>query len=66
MACVSMDASMGKLNTRYYKEMCVIHYCVNYRFSRRIMWLRITPTNHDPQVILRFFLEGVEEINGIM
>lgn len=32
------------------------------RFSRKIMWLKVSPTNHNPKVIARFYLETVEEV----
>jgi hypothetical protein len=29
------------------------------------MWLKVTPTNHDPKVIARFYLESVEKVAGV-
>jgi hypothetical protein len=40
-----------------------IHGCVD-GFSRKIIWLKVTPTNHNPRVILRFFLDAVKENSG--
>ena len=50
------------------KEVLGILSCLNtyilYRFSRRIMWLKVSTTNHDPAVILTYYLECVQKING--
>ena len=29
------------------------------------MWLKLTPTNNNPKVILRFYLEAVGELEGV-
>ena len=34
------------------------------RFSRRMMWLKVSTTNHDPAVILTYYLECVQKMNG--
>ena len=34
------------------------------RFSRKLVWLELTPTNHDPTVVSRFYLESVEAVAG--
>ena len=37
---------------------------IHCRFSRKIIWLRVSSTNHDPKVVLQFYLESVEKSNG--
>ena len=36
----------------------------HFRFSRKLLWLRVGSTNHDPSAILYYFLEALEEHNG--
>lgn len=33
-------------------------------FSRKILWLHLTPTNHNPHVVAKFYAEYVKEIGG--
>lgn len=35
------------------------------RHSRKLLWLRITPTNNDPKVIVKYYLDAVGEFEGI-
>ena len=37
---------------------------VGHSFSRRILWLKLPPTNSDPKVISRYFVEQVELVGG--
>ena len=36
----------------------------SFRFSRKILWLNLYPTNHDPGVISRHYLNCIEEVQG--
>jgi len=38
-----------------------IHGAIN-RFSRRILWLEVGPSNNDPQIIVRYFLDAVKQL----
>ena len=40
-----------------------IHGCID-GWSRKIMWLRVSRTNNNPEVVASFFLESVEEVGG--
>lgn len=35
------------------------------RFSRKILWLKLSSTNSDPKIISRYYLETVETVGGI-
>ena len=60
---VFMDALMGKGN-----QVCLhgivfdLHVCI--RFSRRLMRLKVGKSNHDPAVILYYYLQCVSECGG--
>lgn len=36
-----------------------------FSFSQKILWLEVSPTNHNPKVVARFYLETVERVTGI-
>lgn len=38
-----------------------IHGCID-GFSRKIIWLKVAPSNSDPKVIARYYLEEIEKI----
>ncbi|XP_065887587.1 uncharacterized protein [Dysidea avara] len=40
-----------------------IHGCID-GYSRKLIWLKLSPTNHDPKVISRHYLESIETIKG--
>ena len=35
-----------------------------YRYSRRVLWLKVGMTNNDPKVIALYYLKCVEEVKG--
>lgn len=37
---------------------------LKYRFSCRILWLRVAKTNNNPRVVASYFLDYVAEIAG--
>jgi len=41
-----------------------IHGCID-GYSRRIIWLKVAPTNKDPKIIASYYLKAVEELNGL-
>ena len=43
---------------------CTTHVVNLFRYSRKILWLKVTPTNNNPKVILRFYLDTVGELEG--
>ena len=58
---------MDALTGTYMKNENNISFGIVYSisFSRKILWLHLSPTNHNPKVIARFYLEAVEEIAGM-
>ncbi len=61
MASKYTDVLMGMLMMMY--QLC-LNCQINIRFSRKVLWLRCSATNHDPKVILRYYLETVEKVKG--
>ena len=41
-----------------------IHGCID-GYSRKILWLNVSPTNNDPQVIATYFIECIEKLSLI-
>ncbi len=56
-----MAVLMGYYNVYFISMMCLI---ISFRFSRKILWLNVYPTNHDPKVVARHYLNCVEEVQG--
>ena len=40
-----------------------IHGCID-GFSRKMLWLQLSRSNNNPQVILRFFVDAVDACGG--
>ena len=36
------------------------------RFSRKVIWFTLASSNNDPRLVSRYYLEAVEQINGII
>ena len=56
-----MDVLMGK---NVSKLMFVQSYIALIRFSRRVLWLKVGFTNHNPGVIVHHYLECVKQCGG--
>ena len=41
----------------------VIVFSNTCSYSRKIIWLKLTPTNSDPKVVAKFYLQSIEEVN---
>jgi len=39
-------------------------YVSHYRYSRKILWLKVASTNNDPYVIAGYFLDCVTKLGG--
>lgn len=39
--------------------------CIPVRFSRKLLWMKMAPTNHNSKVIACYYLECVEQCGGI-
>ena len=40
-----------------------IHACID-GFSRRLIWLKVTKSNNDPEITAKFFMESIAEVGG--
>ena len=48
------------------KKHALFHFSyVHFVGSQKLIWLKLTPTNNDPKVICKFYLESVEECKGM-
>ena len=41
-----------------------VHGCID-RFSRRLLWLEVGPTNKNPEVIAKCYLDAVKQLGGV-
>ena len=35
-------------------------------FSGRLIWLEVGPTNNNPEVITKFYLDAVKQVGGLL
>ena len=42
----------------------IYHNKISYRFSRKILWMKIATTNRVPSVILGYYAECIGKLNG--
>lgn len=66
MGLRSMDVLMGKLhvNNKLKAESMYVVLLL-YSFARKIIWLKLAPSNSDPRIIARYYLEAIEELAGM-
>ena len=48
----------------YCTHMTMKYYVVIFRFSRKLLWLKVAVTNHDPRVIVHHYLDCVKNVGG--
>ena len=41
-----------------------VHGCID-RFSRRLLWSELGPTNTNPEVIAKYYLDAVKQLGGV-
>ena len=41
-----------------------VHGCID-GFSRRLLWLEVGPTNKNPEVIAKYYLDAVKQLGGV-
>ena len=44
--------------------ICILYVHIFYRYSRKVIWLKLMTTNNDPNVILLPYLLAVIQSNG--
>lgn len=49
-----------------FEQSCISMFnCLLSSFSRMLIWLEVTPTNHNPSVICKYFLDAVGRAGGM-
>ena len=59
-----MVVLMGEAKKRLWNIMYVINMLYYIQISRKLIWLKVMPSNHNSLVVARCFLEAVKEVNG--
>ena len=61
MVLLSMAVLMGMIN-----KLLLLRYVIKtYSFSRKVLWLEVSPTNKDSFVIAGFYLAAVEKYGNL-
>ena len=64
MVCAYMAVLMGRLIGTQVQIVIIIIGLASNRNSRKIIWLKLSLTNHNPQVVARYYLESIEQVRG--
>ena len=63
---------MGIVNNYYCLVCNFVAYTFTYelnvafRYSRYLLWMEVSPTNNDPRVILKYYLDAIAARNGVL
>jgi len=45
--------------------ICFYYVLICFRYSRRILWLRVGRSNNKPEVVASFFLDYIKEMKAV-